>query len=122
MKLSGTCVVKLSDFFENLKEIAGTRYSITRVTFDENPDKSCSFSHINKNFKVTWNICLEKAGLAPKRILPQPPTQGRKSKDKTKYREVSCLRCDSLFVSPDPSNFRICSTCKNMLQLEEWNE
>ena len=118
MKLQGTSVVKLLNFLENIKDIAGTCF-ITRTEYDQNPKKICSFSHVNKIFGYTWNTVLEMSDLQPNRILPNPITQGRKPKNTEKYREVSCLRCDLMFISPDPSNFRICSNCKNMLELEE---
>lgn len=119
MKLNGTSVAKFSSFLENLKEIAGTCFFITRSEYDQNPNKICSFSHINKTFGYTWNTVLKMGDLQPKRILPQPSTQGRKPINKSKFKEVSCLRCDSMFVSPDPNNFRICNKCKSMIELEE---
>lgn len=118
MKLQGTSVVKLLNFLENIKDIAGTCF-ITRNEYDQNPDKICSFSHLNKTFGYTWNTIIEMSGLHPKRVIQKPFLQGRKLKDRSKEKEVSCLRCDSMFVSPDQSNFRICNNCKNMLELEE---
>lgn len=121
MKLSGTSVVAISEFLENLKTIAGTKF-LTRLEYDKNPNKICSFSYVTKLFHYTWNECLEKAQLKINRKLPNPSTQGRKLKDSSKYKEVSCLRCDKMFVSSDPCNFRICDNCKNMLKLIEGDE
>ena len=118
LKLNGTSIVKLSKFLENLKDIAGTCF-ITRNEYDQNPDKICSYSHINKIFKYTWNTSIEMSGLLPKRTIQKPFLQGRKLKDRSKEKEVSCLRCDSMFISPDPSNFRICNNCKNRIELEK---
>jgi len=119
MKLTGTSVVKFSNFLENLKDLAGTCLSLTRAQYDDNENKICSYNHVNKKFNLRWNQLLEKAGLSPTKIFTQSSNLGRKLKDKSKYKEVSCLRCDSMFVSPDPSNFRICPKCKNMVELEE---
>ncbi len=116
--LQGTCIVKLENVIKSIKEIAGTCY-LTRAEYDNNEKKICSFSHIDKNFVVTWNELLAQAKIPIKRRFRFPIKQGRKPKNKEKYKEVSCLRCDSLFVSPDPSNFRICPSCKNMIELEE---
>lgn len=117
--LQGT---SLGLFLDNLKELAGTNNYITRAEFDKNPNKVISYSYINKTFGYTWNTLLEKAGLTPKRVWNGVINQGRKMEDKSKYRETSCLRCDALFVSPDPSNFRICNKCKNMVGLEELDD
>src|SRR3990167_4687850 len=119
MKLQGTSVVKFSNFLENLKDIAGTCLSITRAQYDDNENKICSFSHAGKIFGLTWNQLLEKTGISPTKIFTQSSNQGRKLKNKSKYKEIGCLRCDSLFVSSDPCNFRICAKCKNMIELEE---
>ncbi len=120
MKLTGTSVAKISKFLENLKDIAGTCL-ITKSEYDGNTEKYCSYSHINKIFGMSWNRCLEKSGIAINRNISLPITQGRKPKDLSKKKTVSCLRCDSIFESPDPKLIRICPTCKNkkeMIDLE----
>ena len=118
MGLNGTSVVKLTVFLDNLIHIAGTRY-ITRTEYDANPNKICSYSHINRNFKYRWNEILEQAGIPIKRKLHFPYTQGRKEKDKSKAKVVECLRCLELFESIDPKINRICDKCKNLEDQEE---
>lgn len=121
MRLQGTSVIKFEKFIDNLKELAGTN-SITRLNYDNNPNKLCSFSHINKKFNLSWNSILEVAKIKPIRILPIPSTQGRKPKDRSKYKTVECLRCSDMFESPDPKNIRICFACKKLVQLEDIEE
>lgn len=114
----GTCI-KLSAFLENLIELSGTKNYLTRKEFDNNPDKICSYSYMNKTLGHTWNTLLEKAGLSPKRIWDGTINQGRKLRDTTKYREVTCLLCDELFDSFDPALNRICKKCKVRVNLED---
>lgn len=118
MKLQGTSVVKLFNVIENLKTIAGTKF-ITRSEYDINPNKTCSFSHVNKNFKLCWNELLELSGIPVKRKLPFPSTQGRKPKDKSMVKTVECLRCLEEFESLDPRVNRICKKCKDLEDQEE---
>lgn len=117
-KLSGTSVVKLSLFLDNLANIAGTRF-ITRSEYDDNIDKICSFSHVNRLFNMTWNDCLTLAGIPVKRKLPFPSTQGRKPKDTSMVKTVECLRCLEEFESLDPRVNRICKKCKDLCDQEE---
>ena len=119
MKLSGTTVVKFSDFIENLTFLAGTKLTITRSEYDANPNKICSYSHINRNFKYRWNEILEQAGIPIKRKLPFPYTQGRKPMDKSKAKIVECLRCLKEFESIDPCVNRICNKCHDLEDQEE---
>lgn len=121
MRLSGTSVVKIEKFIENLRGLAGTN-SITRLDYDNNPEKLCSFSHINKRFNLNWNSVLEMAEIKPNRILPIPITQGRKPKDRSKYKIVECLRCLEMFESPDPKLIRICPSCKRNNEIEDIEE
>ncbi len=121
MRLLGTSVVKFEKFIDNLKEFAGTN-SITRIDYDNNPNKLCSFSHVNKKFNLSWNELLEIARIKPTRILPAPITQGRKVKDKSKYKIVECLRCLEMFESPDPKLIRFCPSCKNNIKIEDIEE
>ena len=118
MRLNGTSVVKFEDFVENLKYLAGTCF-ITRSEYDANLNKICSFSHINKNFNISWNTILENAGIPVKHRVSFPIKQGRKVKDKTLLKDVECLRCEKIFKSIDPKINRICEKCKN--QEDDWN-
>ena len=118
MGLNGTSVIKLSIFLDNLKDIAGTCY-LTKSEYDANPNKICSYSHINRNFKYTWNNLLEQAGIPIKRKLPFPYTQGRKPMDKSKAKIVECLRCLKEFESIDPCVNRICNKCHDLEDQEE---
>ena len=118
MKLQGTQVIHFSDFIQSLQNIAGICF-ITRQEYDDNNKKLCSFSHINKNFGKKWNTILEEAGLVVKRKILEPITQGRKLKDRSKYKIIECLRCDTLFESPDPKLIRICQKCKKEIKLED---
>jgi len=121
MKLHGTSVIKFSDFIENLRDIAGTCF-LTRNEFDYNCNKVCSYSHINKNFNLSWNACLEQAGLNIKKKVSFPITQGRKSKDKILLTVVICLCCLKKFESIDPKINRICKKCKNLKnQEDDWS-
>ena len=118
MKLQGTSVSKFSNFIENLKEIAGTK-TLTRAEYDNNPNKICSFSHINKNFNLTWNTILENVGIPVKHRVSFPIKQGRKVKDKALLKDVECLRCGREFKSIDQKINRICDRCKIG---ESWEE
>lgn len=118
MKLYGTQVIKLTTFIDNIKDIAGTCF-LTRAMYDANPNKICSYSHINRNFKFRWNEILEQAGIPIKRKLHFPYTQGRKEKDKSKAKVVECLRCLKEFESLDPRINRICNKCKDLEDQEE---
>jgi len=118
MRLNGTSVVKFEDFVENLKYLAGTCF-ITRSEYDASPNKICSFSHINKNFNLTWNALLEQAGVPIKHEVSFPIKQGRKVKDKALLKDVECLRCGREFKSIDPKINRICDRCKIG---ESWEE
>ena len=118
MKLQGTSVVKLSIFLANLNNMAGTCF-LTRSEYDANTEKVCSFTHVNKNFILTWNDCLNLAGVSLKRKLPFPYTQGRKPMDKSKAKIVECLRCLKEFESIDPCVNRICNKCHDLEDQEE---
>ncbi len=119
MKSFGTCIIKIVNLLENLQEISGTRLSITRSEFDSNPKKICSFSYAYKTFGYSWNNLLIKAKLKPKMIFKKGRKTGRKPENKKNYKEVSCLRCDSIFESPDPKLCRICKSCKNSIEYIE---
>ena len=118
MKLQGTQVIKFSELVKNLKDMAGTCF-LTRLDYDFNPNKTCSYSHIYKNLGLTWNNLLEQAGIPIKRKLPLPSTQGRKEKNKSKAKVVECLRCLELFESIDPCINRICNKCHGLEDQEE---
>lgn len=118
-KLSGTSVVKLSYFLQELKEIAGTCY-LTRTEYDDNIKKPCSFSHVNRLFTLTWNNALELAGIPIKKKLPFPSTQGRKPKNVTLFKTIECLSCEMIFTSIDPRINRICDKCKNLQDRDEY--
>ena len=121
MKLQGTQVVAFADFIENLKNIAGTCF-LTRSEFDYNPNKVCSFSHINKNFNLSWNDLLEEAGIPIKHRVSFPVTNGRKPKNKILFKIIVCLCCLKEFESIDPKINRICNKCKNLkTQEDDWN-
>lgn len=117
-KLSGTSVIKLSTFLDSLKDMAGTCF-LTRLDYDNNPNKVCSFSHINNNFAITWNNCLELVNLPVKRKWKFPIKQGRKPKDKSMAKMVECLRCLNMFESLDSRINRICRKCKDLEDQEE---
>ena len=118
MKLFGTSVAKFSDVIDNLKFLAGT-CTMTRSEYDANPNKVCSYSHINRIFNISWNELLENAGVPIKHAVSFPIKQGRKCKDLSKNRIVSCLRCGELFESIDPKINRICRKCKNLEGIED---
>lgn len=77
--------------------------------------KICSYSYINKIYKVTWNECLSKAELNINRTLSLPIKQGRKLKVKNTY-QVECLSCENIFDSFDPKFNRICNNCKHGIE------
>ena len=118
MRLKGTFVANLDNFFQNLKDIAGTCF-LTRSEYDANPNKINSYSHINKNFNLSWHKCLEQAGLNIKKRVSFPIKNGRKSKDKILLKIVICLCCLKEFESIDPKINRICNKCKNLKDLED---
>ncbi len=118
MKLRGTSVVKFDYFIDNIQELAGTCNSITRSEYDSNIGKICSYAHINKNFNMTWNYCLKMAGLRINKNFENVHS-GRKIKNKTNYKTVSCLKCDDLFESFNPKLNRICPSCKNNKNFED---
>lgn len=113
MKFSGTSLISLKDILKNLKKMAGT-CTITRSSFDANESKICSYSYINKTYKLSWNECLNKADLHINRTLPIPIKQGRKPKIKNIYR-IECLSCSIEFDSIDPKTNRVCRKCKHNL-------
>ena len=117
MKLLGTSVVKLSDFIDNLKELAGTRL-LTRTDYDYNSNKICSYSHVNRMFNLTWNSCLQLADLPVNRLLPMPIKQGRKTIVKPEGKDTECLYCLNIFVSYNKFN-RICKNCKDIVNEQD---
>ncbi len=117
MKLSGTSVIKLEKFIINLKELAGTT-NLTRLNYDFNTDKVCSYAHVRKMFKLTWNDCLGLAGIKINRKLKIPIKQGRKPKIKN-YKTIECLYCLKEFVSKDPKYNRICNNCKPIVDEQD---
>lgn len=116
--LTGTSVIKLEVFISNLKDIAGTCF-LTRIEYDNNSQKVCSYAHVYKNFGLTWNSLLEQAGIPITRKYAFPIKQGRKPKDTSKSREIYCLRCLKLFISIDPKVNRICLKCKKLEDQED---
>lgn len=112
MRLHGTSVVKLKDFFVNLKDLAGTCFSITRHEYDKNPYKVCSYSHIYSNFGLSWNDCIKEIGLEINKKFSFPIKQGRKPIDRSNYKKTECLRCGKLFDSWNIKYNRICDNCK----------
>ena len=118
MKLQGTSVIKFSTLIQNLQSFAGTCF-LTRSDYDNNPKKPCSYSHVNKVFDISWNELLEKAGIPIKHRPSFPITSGRKPKDVSKNKIITCLQCDGLFESIDPRINRICGKCKNLEGIED---
>ena len=116
--LTGTSVIKLEVFINNLQYIAGTCF-LTRDEYDNNNQKVCSYAHVYKNFGLTWNSLLEQAGIPIKRKYAFPIKQGRKPRDTSKSKEVYCLRCIELFISIDPKINRVCKDCKKLEDQEE---
>ena len=117
MKSIGTSLISLKNFIDNVKLIAGTRYSITHNSYDINNKKICSYSYINKHYKLTWNDILTKTGLNINRVLSFPIQQGRKKCDK-RYYIVECLSCSDIFNSIDPKYNRICNKCKTTINFD----
>lgn len=118
MKLSGTSLIRLSDFIDNLKLVAGTK-SITSQEYSNNVGrKVCSYSYINKHYGLSWNSCLLRAGLPINRELSLPIKQGRKLKDKTCY-DIECLCCSNMFKSFNIKLNRICNKCKISIEFED---
>lgn len=116
MKFAGTALISLKDIINNIKNIAGT-CTITRSEFDNNNNKICSYSYINKIYELSWNKCLNIAHINTNRVLPLPMKQGRKSLVKEKY-IVECLSCDNKFNSIDPKLNRICDNCKQNIDFK----
>ena len=118
MRLHGTSVIKFSTLIQNLQSFAGTCF-LTRSDYDNNPKKPCSYSHVNKVFDISWNELLEKAGIPIKHRPSFPITGGRKPKDVSKNKIITCLQCDGLFESVNPKINRICKKCKNLEGIED---
>lgn len=112
-RILGTSLIKIDDFIKNVKDCAGTCFSITITDYTKQEDRLCSYSFINKYFHLTWNDILKKAGLQQQKIF-RIKTQGRKPINKSKYEKVQCLKCLNFFESWDKKYNRICKKCKNI--------